>query len=110
MYQYGTMVLHLFSDKKIIYLNVHFLAPVVIISRLDPYLHPDPQRCILSIRNWYPSLRNKPDPPTTFLDIPLPVFIRFYLYIFSLSPSLRVTYESLGSGSVFHQQAKYNYR
>ena len=44
------------ATKKLIYLYVHFLAPKVFISRLDPYLHPDPQRCILSIRNWYPTL------------------------------------------------------
>jgi hypothetical protein len=37
------------ATKKFIYLNVHFLAPVVFISRLDPYLHPDPQLCILPI-------------------------------------------------------------
>jgi hypothetical protein len=81
----------IFSATKCTFFHlIYFLSPKVFISRLDPYLHPDPQRCILSIRNWYPSLRNKPDPPTTFLDIQLPVFIRFYLYIFSLSPSLRV--------------------
>ncbi len=68
------------ATKKLIYLNVHFLAPKVFISRLDPYLNQDPNRCILSIRNWYPRLRNKPVPPTPFLDFQLPLSIRFYLY------------------------------